>query len=151
MTRYLGNGAPWSRERNVERHRACLAHWAEHRFGWHAIITSDDGAFRGIAALSRLGDLVPGIEPAAVEVGWWVDPELWGRGIAKEAATALREEAFAEVRAERLVARYQPANIASGRVMAGLGMRVWGDIVGQAGEPVRVYVMDRAEWEAEFG
>ncbi|MFL5909146.1 MAG: GNAT family N-acetyltransferase [Gaiellaceae bacterium] len=144
VTRYIGDGRPWGRDFAVQRHRAHLAHWAEHGFGWRAIVRDDE--FIGIAALNRLGQAVPGIDESAIEVGWWLDPRVWGRGFATEAALALRDEAFTHLGAERLVARFQSANLASERVMTKLGMTRHGDTVGRAGERVRVYVLDRAAW-----
>jgi RimJ/RimL family protein N-acetyltransferase len=146
VMRFIGEGRTWSRERNAERHRECLRHWQDHDFGWRAMIDGAD--FVGVAALNHLGDLVPGIEASAIEIGWWVDPRCWGRGFATEAARALRDEAFADVSAGRLVARYHPENLASGRVMVKLGMRAWGDIPGKGDRPVRVYTLDRTDWEA---
>lgn len=145
VMRFIGDGRTWSRERAAERHQECLRHWAEHGFGWRAII--DGGAFTGVAALNRLGAIVPGIEEDAIEIGWWVDPRAWGRGIATEAALALRDEAFGGLGAGRIVARYQPANEASGRIMVKLGMRVHGDRPGKGGRPVRVYELGRADWQ----
>ncbi|MGH3378164.1 MAG: GNAT family N-acetyltransferase [Actinoallomurus sp.] len=149
VMRFIGDGQTWSRERAAERHRECLRHWREHDFGWRAMIDGDD--FVGLAALNRLGDAVPGIEESAVEIGWWVDPRSWGQGFATEAARALRDEAFTDLAAERLVARYQPANAASGRVMVKLGMNVWGDTAGRGTGPVRVYTLDRTDWESLGG
>ncbi|HEY0537701.1 MAG TPA: GNAT family N-acetyltransferase [Actinoallomurus sp.] len=149
VTRFLRDGRPWTREQATQRHRELLEHWREHGFGWHAIIEKD--RFAGVAALNHLGPMVPGIEESALEIGWWVDPASWGRGVATEAALALRDEAFGELGAERLAARYQPANLASGRVMVKLGMRVHSDTVGKTGEPVRVYEMSRADWRAALG
>lgn len=146
VVRFIGDGRPWSRERTAERHQECLRHWAEHGFGWRAII--DRGAFAGVAALNRLGSLVPGIAEDAIEVGWWVDPGSWGRGIATEAALALRDEAFGGLGAERIAARYQLANPASGRIMDKIGMRVHGDAPGKADRPVRVYTLSRTDWQA---
>jgi RimJ/RimL family protein N-acetyltransferase len=146
MMRFIGDGRPWTRERTAERHRACLRHWEQHGFGWRGIFDRDD--FVGVAALNRLGTTVPGIEEDATEIGWWVAPESWGRGLATEAALALRDEAFAGLGAQRLAARYQPSNEASGRIMIKIGMRVFGDTVGASGEPVRVCELRRADWEA---
>lgn len=145
VMRYVGDGQPWSRERTVKRSGELQEHWAEHGYGWRAIF--EDDVFSGVAALSRLGGLVPGIEESAIEIGWWVDPCAWGRGVATEAALAVRDEAFAEVGAERLAARYLPANLASERVMIKLGMRPWGDVEGKDGFQVRVYVLDRTSWQ----
>jgi RimJ/RimL family protein N-acetyltransferase len=146
VMRFIGEGRLWTREQATQRHRELLEHWRDYDFGWHAIIEKD--RFRGVAALNHLGSTVPGIEESALEIGWWVDPASWGRGVATEAALALRDEAFGELGAERLAARYQPANLASGRVMVKLGMRVHSDTVGKTGEPVRVYEMSRAGWQA---
>ncbi|MDN3358815.1 GNAT family N-acetyltransferase [Actinomadura sp. DC4] len=145
VVRFIGDGRPWTRERTAERHRNCLRHWAEHGFGWRAII--DQGGFAGVAALNRLGSVVPGIEEDVVEIGWWVDPRTWGRGVATEAALALRDEAFGGLGAERLAARYQLANPASGRIMAKIGMRVHSDLPVTEGRPVRVYELGRTDWQ----
>lgn len=144
VVRYIGDGLPWSRERTAERHQECLRHWSEHGFGWRAVF--DGGAFAGIAALNRLGSIVPGIEEDAIEIGWWIDPRSWGRGIATEAALALRDEAFGDLGAERIAARYQLANPASGQIMVKLGMRFHSDIPGAGDRPVRVYDLGRADW-----
>src|SRR5690348_5481770 len=74
VMRYIGDGRPWSREQARLRHQACLAHWADHNFGWRAILDSSSVRFLGLAALNYLGALVPGIEESAMEIGWWLDP-----------------------------------------------------------------------------
>lgn len=148
VMQYIGNGRPWNREQARQRHQACLRHWEDHHFGWRAILDSPSGRFLGLAALNYLGALVPGIEESAIEIGWWLDPGAWGRGIAAEAATAIRDEAFSRLHATRVVARLQPRNHASERVAARLGMRLHGDAAGRAGEPVRVYILDRTDWRA---
>ncbi len=146
VMRYIGAGVVWDPEYAARRHQAHLAHWRDHGFGWRGII-GGDGAFLGVAALSRLGSTVPGIEESAVEIGWWVEPSAWGRGVATEAAIAIREEAFSLLDVERLVGRYHPANEVSGRVMVKLGMSLYGDVMGQNERPVRVYTLDRRDWE----
>lgn len=144
VMRFIGEGGPWSPERTATRHRACLEHWESYGFGWRAML--DAGGFAGVAALNRLGTVVPGIEESAVEIGWWVDPRRWGLGYATEAARALRDEAFDGLGARRLAARCQPANQASERVMIKIGMRLWGDVDGVDGRPVRVRTLDRTRW-----
>jgi RimJ/RimL family protein N-acetyltransferase len=70
ITRYLGDGLPWDRERAVARHREVLAHWREHGFGWRGIFDTDadDGRLIGIAALQRLRAPVAGIEEPAIDM-----------------------------------------------------------------------------------
>jgi RimJ/RimL family protein N-acetyltransferase len=146
VTRYLGDGRPWDRAFAVQRHRAHLAHWREHGYGWRAITSGGDGQVLGVAALTRLGTMVPGLDESSIDIGWWVAPSHWGQGIATEAATAIRDEAFTDLGAELLVARYQPTNEASGRIMVKLGMSHHSDITGRAGEHVRVYILTRTTW-----
>ena len=128
----------------------CLTHWEDHNFGWRAILDSPSGRFLGLAALNYLGDLVPGIEESAIEIGWWLDPGAWGCGIATEAATAIRDEAFSRLHTARIAARLQPRNHASGRVAARLGMRLHGKAAGRTGEPVLVYLIHRPDWQASL-
>jgi RimJ/RimL family protein N-acetyltransferase len=77
-----------------------------------------------------------------------LDPAAWSRGIATEAASAIRDEAFSRLSAKRIVARLQPRNRASGRVAARLGMRLHGDAAGRSGERVSVYILERPDWRA---
>jgi RimJ/RimL family protein N-acetyltransferase len=58
-----------------------------------------------------------------LELGWVLAPEHRGAGYATEAAAALLRFAFDEVRAHRVVARMDPANDASAKVAARLGLR----------------------------
>lgn len=79
VVRYVGDGQTWSAEHARERHQACPRHWEEHGFGWRAILDGPGGRFLGVAALSYLGALVPGIAESAIEAGWWLDPRAWAR------------------------------------------------------------------------
>ncbi|WP_326946819.1 GNAT family N-acetyltransferase [Amycolatopsis sp. NBC_01307] len=56
-----------------------------------------------------------------MELGWWIAQPCWGRGYATEATTAVRDHLFVSGFADRLLAIYEPANAASGRVVAKLG------------------------------
>ena len=58
-----------------------------------------------------------------LEIGWVLAPEHRGAGYATEAAAALLRFAFDEVGAHRVIARMDPANDASARVAARLGLR----------------------------
>jgi len=55
-----------------------------------------------------------------IEIGWWVDPAHWGRGLATEIAASLRDRALAV--SGRVIAGYHDGNGASGRVMEKIGM-----------------------------
>ncbi len=121
VMRYVGQ-RPWPPAHAALRHSEALAHWVRHGFGWRAVLDRRTGRFLGLASLTWLHDTLPGIEDAALEIGWWTEPHAWGRGVATEAARALLDEAFHRVRTSLVVARCDPANAASERVMVKLGM-----------------------------
>jgi RimJ/RimL family protein N-acetyltransferase len=104
-----------------------------------------------LVALNRLGTSVPGLPPDDLEIGWWIAPDAWGRGIATEAALAARDEAFERVAADRIVARHQPENGASGQVMRKIGMRYHGEAGNQHGKTLKVYTLTRKDWRALTG
>ena len=57
------------------------------------------------------------------EVGYIIHPDHQGRGYATETTVALLEIAFGEVELHRVCGRFEPRNIASGRVLERAGMR----------------------------
>ena len=59
-----------------------------------------------------------------IEVGWHVRRELWGRGLATEAARAVIRHAFEDLSIPRLISLVRPENVASWRVAERLGMHV---------------------------
>lgn len=111
MTRYIGDGKPWTRTYVEQRHEQALRHWEDHGFGLHAVV--EDGEVVGIAQMLE-GDL------GEIEIGYWVDPAHWGRGLATRIAVDLRDKALAI--ADRVVAGHQAENTASGRVLEKAGL-----------------------------
>ena len=70
------------------------------------------------------GDGVP-------ELGYWLTPEVWGRGYATEAGRAVVALARDSLRLKRLRASWLVGNPASGRVLRKLGFTETGRIVPQ--------------------
>ena len=62
-----------------------------------------------------------------IEIGYLIDPERWGEGLASEAVEALIDVVFALTFASRLVARVFPENLASQRVLEKLGFAFEGE------------------------
>ncbi len=91
-------------------------HWVE----WAAEDRAS-GRLVGYIGLSE-PHFLPEIMPT-VEVGWRLDPAVWGRGLATEGATATLAHGFSVLGLEDVVSIYQPENVASGRIMVRLGMR----------------------------
>ncbi len=60
------------------------------------------------------------------EIGWGIDPALWGQGYAPEAAREMLRFAFGALNAHRVMAFCHADNQASVRVMEKLGMRCEG-------------------------
>ena len=118
--RYLWDGRPVSRERVREALGESHASFAAAGYGlW--VVTVDD-AVVGCCGLrvSRQGD--------GIELLYALDRPAWGRGYATEAARAVLDYARATLALPRVVAAVNPANAASWRVLARLGMRRTGEM-----------------------
>jgi len=53
---------------------------------------------------------------AELEIGYRLDPSYWGRGLATEAAGAVRDHAFNDLELSRVISLIHPDNVASRRV-----------------------------------
>ncbi|GGH87435.1 RimJ/RimL family protein N-acetyltransferase [Pullulanibacillus pueri] len=58
-----------------------------------------------------------------MEIGYWLMPEYWGKGLAKEAAMAFRDYGFNELGLDRMISLINPNNPASIFVARKNGMR----------------------------
>jgi RimJ/RimL family protein N-acetyltransferase len=143
VMRYIGSRTTRSREETERDHAAKLAHWRRHGFGARAAIVTDTGEWIGYILLQFVPPGVPGLDPADVEIGWLLKPSAWGQGFATEGARALRDEAFTRIGLDRLVARYQSENEASGRIMEKIGMHFDRETINSYGHAIRIYSIDR--------
>ena len=113
-------------EQFVERQ---LEHWATHGFGMWAVELKADGRLAGYTGLA-IPTWLPQVLPA-VEVGWRLHPDHWGRGLATEGGAASLRYGFEKLGLDRIIAIAMPDNVASLRVMAKLGMvealQTWDD------------------------
>ncbi|MBE3559584.1 MAG: GNAT family N-acetyltransferase [Ktedonobacteraceae bacterium] len=89
--------------------------------------------FQFVIALRENGQLIGncGIRSSAsktweADIGYELDSRCWGRGYATEAARALLDFGFSELRLHRIWAHCIAENTASARVMQKLGMRFEG-------------------------
>jgi [ribosomal protein S5]-alanine N-acetyltransferase len=60
-----------------------------------------------------------------IEIGYHVRRDLWGQGLATEAACACRDFGFARLPVGRLVSIVRPENLSSRRVAEKTGMTLW--------------------------
>lgn len=79
----------------------------------YAVVEGDEVI--GTADLHLRGGLVG-------EIGYLIHPRRWGRGAATAAARLLLEVGFGEHGLHRICATCDPRNVASGRVLAKIGM-----------------------------
>ena len=85
--------------------------------------------------------------PAEVEIGYRLHPDYWNRGLITEAARAVRDHTFADLKLPRVISLIHPENIPSRRVAEKNGMKVEKEITFR-GFPTLVYTITREEWLA---
>jgi RimJ/RimL family protein N-acetyltransferase len=148
VMRWIGDGTTYGREE------------VEARFGRVMAIEREPGHERWDAfkIVERKADGVPlgqaGMlrceidERPEVEIGWWLAPGAWGHGYATEAALALRDYAFRELRLPRLSIVLYAENLKS----VAVARRIGGEHAGPAryrGRTVTRYVVRNPATRAE--
>jgi RimJ/RimL family protein N-acetyltransferase len=115
--------------------------------GLSAAVVKETGELAGWLGLA-VPHFLPEILPA-VEVGWRLGERYRGRGYATEGAAAAVRYGFEELGLERLVSIFEPANVASGRVMEKLGFAFERQAtVPRSGELVHVLALTKRMWVA---
>jgi RimJ/RimL family protein N-acetyltransferase len=136
----------YTRER-AERSAALLRERLERDgYGWWVLEIKGGASFAGVIALQDVpfeAHFTP-----ALEVGWRLRHDHWGRGYATEGARAALEFAFSELQRDEVVAMTAALNEPSQRVMQRLGMTrdPNGDFehpAVAAGHPIRPHVLYR--------
>jgi RimJ/RimL family protein N-acetyltransferase len=141
--RYLAPGGRLATEADaVEGLRRYRAHWDERGYGLWAAEERESGRFVGRIGLSHHR-----LWPQDVEVGWSLDPAVWGRGYATEGGAAALAHAFGELGVERVVSLVHPENAASIAVMGRLGIEPWRTVWWpEGGIDLDVRAIERGEW-----
>ena len=88
--------------------------------------------------------------PEDVEIGYRLDPAYWNRGLATEAACAVRDHAFVDLKLPRVISLVHPDNVPSRRVAEKIGMTVEKQITFR-GFPTQVFSLSRDRWLALSG
>ncbi|HWG21068.1 MAG TPA: GNAT family N-acetyltransferase [Terracidiphilus sp.] len=112
--------APLAREQSDALIDRIEAHFEARGFGLWAAELRDTGQLAGYIGLS-----VPTFQAhftPCVEIGWRLDADRWGRGLATEGARAVLHHAFTALGLNEIVSFATPANLRSRRVMEKLGM-----------------------------
>ena len=115
VVRYLLPGGPAPRP-DAWRHMAMLAgHWQLKGFGHWAVEVKETGRFIGHAGL-----WFPEGWPD-YEVGWTIDPDVWGNGYAVEAGRMALHHARHTLGIQHIISLILPENARSIRVAEKLG------------------------------
>ena len=85
-----------------------------------------------------------------VEIGYRLDSAYWNRGLITEAARAVRDYAFVDLKLPRVISLVHPDNIPSRRVAEKIGMIVEKQITFR-GFPTNVFSVSRRHWLAMRG
>jgi len=113
------------------------AQWMRAGFGFYGVHARDDAALLGICGLVAR----PGLDHP--DIGFAFLPAGRGRGLALEAAAAVRDAAFAALGLPRLLAIANHDNHASHRLLRALGMHEEAPVVLPGIEvPLRLFALD---------
>ena len=137
--------APLDRVRALEQHERSLREWELYGFGKRAILDAGSDAWLGFAELSLVGP-GKGSRDDDVELGYFIEPDRWGEGIATEAAGAMRDDAFERCALLELIGRCRVENVASARVLEKIGFQRLRLYELQDGIVVEVHHLSREGW-----
>ncbi len=122
--------------------------------GWHraglpspfAVVIRSDGVLVGYCGF--LHQDVDG--EREIEIGYRLHPNYWNRGLATEAAQAVRDHAFSDLNLSHVISLIHPDNVASRRVAEKIGMLFERQTVFK-GSPTLVFALRREQWLAKRG
>lgn len=138
----------WDPEHPELLSRALLRDWEVHGFGWRAISERSAGVITGFVGVTRLGENDLGLDPADFELGCWVHPSHWRRGLAAEASDAVIDEAFRSLGAESVMGCARGDHRASIDGAHHLGLQLEQRVASASGGEILVMRVTAAEWAA---
>ncbi|MEM8554914.1 MAG: GNAT family N-acetyltransferase [Pseudomonadota bacterium] len=89
----------------------------------HAVNWITKARVPGSARVISLGDNPMGVVHIGPDLVYWLTPDVWGRGCAAEAASALVDWYFSQTDADSLASGYMTDNGQSGRILLNLGFK----------------------------
>jgi len=140
VMRYITGGTPWTDDqiRNFVDRQVKL--YSERGFCRWKLLAKTTGEMIGFCGVGFWSDAP---DP---EIGWWLAPRFWGRGLATEAARTALRDVFERVRLERIISVARPENVASIRIMEKLGLKLECEFENQGVRLVR-YAIGRPQRE----
>lgn len=146
VTRYI----TWPTHKNIEETKKVVAEYVndsqrDDYYHWCIVLKETNEVVGSIGAFRLFEDL------KLFEIGYSIGKRFWNKGITTEATKALIRFFFEEVGVNRVEARHDTKNPASGRAMAKAGMKFEG-ILRQAGKnntgivDMAVYAILKEDW-----
>jgi RimJ/RimL family protein N-acetyltransferase len=128
VTRYLSR--PRARVPTTAFYETVAAHWEAHGFGFWAVEARTGERAGDLLGFIGLGypTFIP-LLATRVEIGWRLARHAWGRGLATEGATVVRDHAWSDLGLPELISIIDPENARSQRVAAKLGMTLTARVV----------------------
>jgi RimJ/RimL family protein N-acetyltransferase len=141
VTRWLSPAM--ARVESADEMSAVIASWLEAPppppAGRWAVTAESDGRLLGSAGLLPLPP-----EKSDLEIGWQLDPAVWGQGYAAEAGHAVAHHAF-EAGVEELFAVVRPRNERGARTATSIGMEWVGETEKYYDLRLQVYRLRKSE------
>lgn len=112
---------PLDKEKIADYVKLVRTHYLKHGYGPWALISKEKGKLIGLAGL--INQTIDDDE--CIELIYRLAKDDWGKGIATEAALAIKEFAFKKLGLDRLVSIIEPGNTPSKKVAEKIGMNLW--------------------------
>ena len=120
VMRYIGDGKPVSRNIIADKIPQWIGLYEQQEYGLMALVIKDMNKLIGFCGL--LHQTVDGDQ--YIELGYRLDEAYWGKGLATEAAVAVREYAFNVLEIPMVISIIHHQNAASKRVVKKMGMKL---------------------------
>lgn len=118
VMRYIGAGLPYSHEQTAQGMAKTIEQYRKLGYGMWAAEFKDSGEIVGQCGLKYWGAF------EEIEIGYLLAKTYWGQGLAIEAAEAVKDYAFEQLKLDSLIAVIYAENLASIRVAEKLGMQL---------------------------
>ena len=122
--------------------RWCKSSYQKDGFGHYAVILKETGELIGSAGIS----MQPINNEWKEEIGYHIRKDYQRIGLAKEAATALRDYFFSNFSSDEVYSYMEENNVPSLKTALAMGMKYRYTYKGKDGISYRVYSLTREEW-----
>ena len=140
------DGASRDRSEEWRSFASMLGHWELRGFGFFSVEEKTSGDWVG-----RAGPWMPEGWPA-LECGWSITHDHWGKGYAPEAAIASIQWIFANYPdLPRIISVIDPANANSQAVAKKIGEQNTGEVFEYWGHRLDIWAAERDNWIKKFG